>query len=250
MDGFKDFNSTIVRQVAAQMPITTVTFDSGGKRTGLLIVDEIVGFCTVGAGPLAPASTNQQVEKMLRETNRLARAFVAAGRPVMAFIDTHAADRPEDPFPPHCLEGSGHDELVPELTWLHEATGVSILRKGVINGVVGGMRADGSNVVLDWIRSNDLEAIVIVGICTDLCVLSAGLTIISARNHYVEGKPFLGSLRDVIVLEPGTATYDLPIEVVKHLGLPDTAAHPQELSHYMGLWAMQAQGIVIASKIT
>ena len=49
---------------------------------------------------------------MVDETDRLARRFEAEGWPMMVFMDTHQPDRPEPPYPPHCIVGTGEEELV------------------------------------------------------------------------------------------------------------------------------------------
>lgn len=253
----------IAGALARTMPIAYASYTLP-ERTGLIVVDEVNGFCTVGAGALAPAAPNAQVDRMIETTDRTARRFVAEGRPIMMFRDTHVPGRAEPPYPPHCEIGSGEEKLVPQLDWLtHQyelsvlnpryrldaLDGVSFLDKDVINGVVGGMRADGGNDVFDWIVRNDLEAVVAVGICTDICVLDAIVTLLSARNHHIDGKPMLGSLKDVVVLEPGCATYDMTLEQAIAFGLPDTAVHPQAVSHHMGLSIMQFRGAIIASHL-
>lgn len=62
--------------------------------------------------------------------------------------------------------------------------------------------------------------ILVVGICTDICVLDFVCSTLSARN-----RRFLGPLEDVIVYSPGCATYDLPAHVADTI--PDALAHPQ-----------------------
>ena len=59
------------------LPIALGRFDPASKPTGLVIVDEVHGFCTVGCGPLAPACPNAQVDRMVTETVGLARRFEA-----------------------------------------------------------------------------------------------------------------------------------------------------------------------------
>ena len=70
----------------------------------------LVGFCRRGNlyspryDPIVPP---------LREHLREAEA---EGVPIIFLVDTHAPDDPEfGVFPPHCVEGSGEDEVVPEL---------------------------------------------------------------------------------------------------------------------------------------
>lgn len=235
-----------VETAALAMPIVLQDYVAQ-ERTGLIVVDEINGFCTPGRGPLAPMTQDDRIELMIGETSAMARRFLDLGRPVLVFRDTHLPGTTEPPFPPHCMAGSGDELLVDRLRWLERAgDGVSFLDKDVINGVVGGIRPDGSNVVFDWVRENDLQAVVFQGICTDICILDAVVTMLSARNHRFEGEPMLGGLKDIVVHEPGCATYDLPLDTARILGLPDTAAHPQGLAHHMGLWVMQSRGAILA----
>ena len=58
------------------------TLDSG---TGMVIVDEVNGFATVGGGNLAPQTPNEQVSTMVKETDRLARFFSNHDWPVLVF---------------------------------------------------------------------------------------------------------------------------------------------------------------------
>ena len=57
------------------------------------------------------------------------------------------------------------------------------------------------------------------------------------------------ALTDIVVYEPGCATYDLPRETAAAAGLPETAAHPQELSHHLGLYFVASRGAVLASAL-
>lgn len=63
----------------------------------------------------------------------------------------------------------------------------------------------------------------VLGICTDICVLDFVCSTLSARNSGM-----LSPLEDVIVYAPGCATYDLPVDVAKNIkgALP----HPQVTS--------------------
>lgn len=221
-------------QAAAPIAYERLVLDS--RRVGLVIVDEVVGFASVGGGKLAPRTENAQVSRMVRETVQLARRFLDAKRPILAFLDTHEAGKPEPPYPPHCIEGSGEEEFVPELAWLAIEPGVTKVRKDCINGFIGAMTHHGNQLV-DWVRENKLDALLTVGICTDICVMDFVLTVLSARNHGL-----MPSLKEVCVYEPACATYDLPAEVVSAAGLPATATHPQDLTHHMGLYFMASRG--------
>ena len=216
-----------------------------GKRVGKLDVDPVNGFAAIGGGNLAPPVENAQVTRMIAEIDRTNRLFLSAGYPIAVFLDTHEPGKPEYPYPPHCEAGTGEENLVEELSWLDGAPGVTLMRKDCINGVVGTTDlATGRNRLCDWIAGNGIETLVVDGICTDICVLQAVQALLSARNHGMTGP-----LREIVVHEPGCATYDLPLATASSLGLPDTAAHPQMVAHHMGLYLMQASGAVIADEL-
>jgi hypothetical protein len=71
------------------------------------------------------------------------------------------------------------------------------------------------------------------------------LTFLSARNH-----DLMPGLRDILVYEGGCSTYDLPRSTAEKLGLPPTAAHPQDVTHYMGLYFMASRGARLVDKVT
>jgi nicotinamidase-related amidase len=228
-----------------ELPIALGPFDAAQQPTGLVIVDEINGFATVGCGPLAPPAPNSQVERMIAETDRLARAFAERGRPIAAFLDTHEPGKPEPPYPPHCEKGTGQEELVPALKWLETSPRATLIRKDCINGFVGAIeQPSGRNRVIDWINQNRLEAVLVVGICTDICVMDFVLALLSARNHGMTRV-----LKDIVVYEPGCATYDLPLAATRALGLSATAAHPQDVTHHLGLYFMASRGAKLASSV-
>lgn len=235
----------------AQLPVAVASYRPPLGETGLVIVDEVNGFCAVGAGNLAPVQPNAQVVRMVEETERLARRFVKARWPVLAFLDTHEPGKPEPPYPPHCERGTGEENLVPELAWLADEPDVTCMRKDCINGWIGGIEAvhygthgTSRNRVADWVNAHRLRSVVTVGICTDICVMDFVLTLLSARNHGL-----MPTLKDIVVLEPACATYDLPRAAAEGLGLPATAAHPQAATHHLGLYFMAARGAVIAGEL-
>ena len=230
---------TILQQIAEAIPLSKTELDlrTNGQGFGLIIVDEVNGFATVGAGNLAPQTPNEQVSTMVSETNRLAHSFIEQGMPVLAFLDTHESGKPEPPYPPHCERGTGEEELVPELKWIEKEPLATLVRKDCINGFIGSFQPDGSNSIIDWVKENRVKNVLVVGICTDICVMDFVLTMLSARNHGM-----LQGLNEVVVYDKGCSTYDLPGDVVKEIGLPSSTSHPQDLTHYMGLYFMASRG--------
>lgn len=238
-------NGDITVRLKEEMPIEMGALEVGERAIGLVIVDEVNGFATVGAGNLAPAADNPQVTRMVDETARLARGFADRGRPILAFLDTHQPGKPEPPYPPHCERGTGEENLVPELEWLEADANATLVRKDCINGFVGAFAKDGSNRLIDWVKRHALRRILVVGVCTDICVMDFVLTLLSARNH-----DMMPSLTEILVYEGGCATYDLPKAVAEDLGLGPTAAHPQDVTHYMGLYFMASRGARLVNEVT
>ncbi|MFL2739236.1 MAG: isochorismatase family protein, partial [bacterium] len=236
----------ILQELAESMPLSKEGLDlqKNGQGFGLIIVDEVNGFATVGAGNLAPQTPNEQVSVMISETNRLADAFTKHEMPVLVFLDTHDPGKPEPPYPPHCERGTGEEDLVPELEWLENDPGATLVRKDCINGFIGAFKPDGSNAIIDWVRDHQLKNVLVVGICTDICVMDFVLTLLSARNHGM-----LPSLKEVNIYDKGCSTYDLPRNIVEEIGLPSSASHPQEITHYMGLYFMASRGAHLVSSV-
>ncbi|KAM7519748.1 hypothetical protein LguiB_018710 [Lonicera macranthoides] len=216
---------------------------SGDVKTGLVLVDVINGFCTVGAGSLAPQVPNKQISGMVDESVRLARVFCEQKWPVFAFIDSHHPDIPEHPYPPHCIAGTDESRLVPALQWLENEPNVTLRRKDCIDGFIGSFEKDGSNVFVDWVKTNEIKAILVVGICTDVCVLDFVCSALSARNH-----GFLKPLEDVIVFSRGCATFDLPVHLASTS--KGSLAHPQEMMHHVGLYMSKSRGAKVVSEVS
>ena len=234
----------LLAAVAAAMPTSFASFDPAARPTGLVVVDEVNGFATVGAGNLAPPTPNAQVSRMVEETVAVGRRFQAERWPILAFLDTHQPGKPEPPYPPHCEAGTGEELLVPALEWLESEAAATLVRKDCINGFVGAIGADGRNRLVDWVNENRLEAVLVVGICTDICVMDFVLTLLSARNHGM-----MPTMVDIVVYEPGCSTYDLPRAAAEQIGLPSTSAHPQDLTHHLGLYFMASRGAMLADRL-
>ncbi len=231
--------------IEAVLPIDPQPYTLGDRPTGLIMVDMVNGFCSLDYGSLAPTKPNEQIELMVTESNHLAKEFTARGLPVLAFLDTHEPGKPEPPYPPHCEKGTGEEKLVPQLEWLEDNPHSTLIEKDCINGFIGAIIPNtGKNTLLQWVNQNQLEALVVVGICTDICVMDFVVTMLSARNH--ELTP---TLKDIVVYDKGCATYDMTPDMVTQLGLPKTAIHPQKIAHHIGLHTMAERGALIASEI-
>jgi nicotinamidase/pyrazinamidase len=132
----------------------------------IIVVDLVNGFCTTGnlASPRLAAVVPGVRVYLERE--------VGAGAALIFLADTHEPDDPEFAvFPPHCVVGSGEEEIVDELRSL--ASRAALVRKRRYSGFFG--------TDLDQ-RLNDLapDVVEVVGVCTDICVLH---TVADLRNR-------------------------------------------------------------------
>ncbi|KAH1082587.1 hypothetical protein J1N35_022348 [Gossypium stocksii] len=212
-------------------------------KTGLVLVDVVNGFCSVGAGNLAPVKPDKQISYMVKESARLAKLFCGEKWPVFAFLDSHHPDIPEPPYPPHCIAGTDEARLVPDLQWLENEANATLKCKDCIDGFLGSVEKDGSNVFVDWVKKNQIKAILVVGVCTDICVLDFVCSTLSARNRRM-----LTPLEDVIVYSGACATFDLPVHVAKDINC--ALAHPQDLMHHIGLYMAKGRGARIVSEVS
>lgn len=71
--------------------------------------------------------------------------------------------------------------------------------------------------------------ILVVGICTDICVLDFVCSALSARN-----RGLLSPLKEVIVYSHGCATFDLPLHVAQNI--EGALAHPQVRPFNFNAW--------------
>lgn len=135
-------------------------------RKVIIVVDMLTGF--LRHGNLASERLDSVTPRVLAHLEREA----AAGAELVFLVDTHAPDDPEFAmFAPHCVEGSGEDEIVPELAPLAELG--TVVRKNRYSGFHGTALDD----VLRRLRPDVVE---VVGVCTDICVLH---TVADLRNR-------------------------------------------------------------------
>jgi nicotinamidase-related amidase len=239
----------LLAQIEHAMPLVMASLQLddarlGDRRLGLIVVDIVNGFATVGGGNMAPPTANPKISQMVLEADRLARSFASQDWPVLVFLDSHDPGKPEPPYPPHCEVGTGEENLVPELSWLEDEANATLVRKDCINGFVGAIRRDGSNALVDWLNQHEITDALVVGICTDICVMDMVLTLLSGRNHGM-----VPALAEIHVYDQGCATYDLPRAAAEELGLGAAAAHPQGAAHHMGLYFMAARGARLVDQV-
>jgi nicotinamidase/pyrazinamidase len=126
-------------------------------RRAIIVIDMLVCFCRRGA------LFSPRYDPMVPRLREHLAAAEAEGVPIIFLVDTHAPDDPEfETFPPHCVEGSGEDEVIPEL---QEFAGRgTVVRKHTFSG----FRGTGLDAVLERLAPDVIE---VAGVCTDICVL-------------------------------------------------------------------------------
>ena len=178
-----------------------------GKKVMLVVVDMVKGFCEKGA--LSSPRCKEIVPEILRLNEQLKgadRIFVR---------DSHTDGSSEfGYFPPHCV--GEESELIPELA----ALGGTQVLKNSTNAFVQLVSARSG--LLDY------DAVIITGVCTDICVMQLALSIRAYISEF-NGK---GS---VIVLTDAVETYDTP-------------THNADLYNMMALKLMEQSGVLVFKK--
>ena len=141
---------------------TELFLDSGDAQSLLVVVDMVNGFINTGA--LADPKINQ-ITPALVDT---VKEYLDNSFPVIAFRDCHSENAKEfASFPPHCLKGTEESELIDELKPF--ASRFIDLEKNSTNGFVQPQFLDTFNSL------KNIRSVMIVGCCTDICVLQFAL---------------------------------------------------------------------------
>ena len=129
------------------------------RRRAIVVIDMLVGFCRRGA------LYSPRYDPVVARLRTHLAAAEAEGVPLVFLVDTHVPNDPEfKMFPPHCVKGSGEDEVVPELKELADRG--TVVRKHTFSG----FQDTELDAVLERLAP---EVIEVVGVCTDICVVYA-----------------------------------------------------------------------------
>lgn len=140
------------------------------KKALLVVVDMVNGFINEGA--LSDPSINQITATVINQIEQ----FKKEKQPILAFIDAHEEDAIEfKSFPVHCVKGTNESALIPELTKYEED--FILVEKNSTNGFF----APGFQAFLN--ENKYFDDYVIVGCCTDICVLQFALTLRTYCNQ-------------------------------------------------------------------
>ncbi len=157
----------------------------------LIVVDMVNGFVREGA------MASQNIEHIIPEIERIVKEFTESNDKQVAFVkDTHEPNAREfKRYPVHCLKGTSESQNVDELkkyesmSLIHEKNSTSaIFPDGLLRNI-------------DSMKK--LEEVVIVGCCTDICVINLAIPL---QNYFDQIN------RDIAIIVPknATETYDAP----------------------------------------
>ncbi|MGB7595830.1 MAG: isochorismatase family cysteine hydrolase [Erysipelotrichaceae bacterium] len=160
------------------------------KHELLVVVDMIRGF--IEQGPLADPA----ISHIIGDNVELIKDFTKRGQPVIAFRDAHAPDSKEFAFyPAHCVKGTKESELVDAIAAFEDR--MIVIEKDTTNGF---QTAAFQAYIADEVP---FERIVVIGCCTDICVLQFVLslkTYLQQRRHDTE----------VVVVQDCVETFEIP----------------------------------------
>lgn len=131
--------------------------------TVFIIIDMINGF--VKKGPLSSNRIYQINEKVADLAQKMAEKRIET----LVFADSHAIDNPEFlSYPVHCLTGSDESKLTDEIARKAKYT---LIKKNSTNAFL-------VPEFLEWLsRHEDTKNFIVVGNCTDICVLQFVVTL-------------------------------------------------------------------------
>ena len=159
-------------------------------RKALYMIDMNNGF--VNFGNMANPKYNELVNEQLKLINK----FRKENQLVNFVLEGHTTDSIEfDSYPSHCVLGTKEAELIPEFIYEQNKENTRTYYKNSINGML-------NRNLQDDIKSQDnLNEIVIGGVCADLCVMDFARTF----SRYLDE---INRRAKIFVVENTIDTYD------------------------------------------
>lgn len=213
-------------------PLSLNSITAGGAdQVGIISVDVINGFCTVG--PLASPRVNRIVAPI---ADLFERTWAAGVRDIALPQDTHYEDAVEFAnYAPHCIRGTPESETVDAFKRLPFFDQLEVFPK---NSIAAGL----APAMDAWIRARPhIKNWIIVGDCTDLCTHQLAMHMrLMANQEQMHGVR--------IILPVNTVdTYDLPVTVAQEIG---AVPHDADFLHLVFLYHMMLNGVEVVSEIT
>lgn len=211
------------------LSLSTIT-QPDPSTTGIISVDVIKGFCSVG--PLSSPRVNQIVQPI---TDLFRLAWEQGVRDIALPQDTHPEDAVEfAQYGPHCIRGTEESETVEAFQALPFFNQITVIQKNSINArLAPEMDA--------WVRARmHIKNWIIVGDCTDLCTHQLAMHMRLVANQEQQ--------KGVRVILPVNTvdTYDMPVARAKELGI---VPHDAGFLHLVFLYHMMLNGVEIVTQI-
>lgn len=137
----------------------------------LVVVDLVNGFVNEGA------LHDSHIRSIIPECKKLIGSFLKQDFPVIAFRDCHCEDDEEfKEYPKHCLKDTSESELVDEIKEFEDR--MIVIDKNTTNGFTS---AGFQEHLKDYVGYDE---IVVVGCCTDICVLQFVMEMKMIKKHF------------------------------------------------------------------
>ncbi|MCM1330522.1 MAG: cysteine hydrolase [Ruminococcus sp.] len=158
------------------------------EGTAMVIVDAVNGFIREGA------MSSPRIEEIIPNIVELMKKCKAKSIPIAAFADCHGENCAEfESFPPHCVKGTSEAEIVDEIK---AEGGYKLIEKNSTNGFH-------EQAFRDCLEKNGKSRFIVVGDCTDICVLQFCL---SLKTYFTQK-----NMRSEIIIPLNCVeTYDAP----------------------------------------
>lgn len=182
------------------------------SKTVLFIVDMNNGFAKQGS------LYSPRIENLIKPIENFAKHICPKLNRIIAFTDSHTESSIELlNYPIHCLEDSIESDIVDELK---DIPNLEIIQKNSTNGFFA----------LNKINFENIDNIIIVGDCTDICIYQFAITLKSYFNQN-------NLCKNIIVPINLVDTYDIP------------NVHSAELLNIVFLNSMIQNGINVVKEI-
>jgi nicotinamidase-related amidase len=210
-------------------PVQKEAIFSQPEKCAVLSVDVTNGFCKAGA--LASPRVNTIVAPIVQ---LMTTAWQAGVRQIVLSQDTHEPDAVEFlTWPAHCVRGTEEAETVDEIKQLPFFDRMIYLPKNSLSSVLHtGFSA--------WLSEHpELETLVVVGDCTDLCVYQMAMHLrLDADAYQLK--------RRILVPADCVQTYDFPTTAALQAGVKP---HPGDVLHEFFLYHLALNGIEVIAGV-
>ena len=202
----------VLQQNLDNLPIENLA-DYDLSKTALFIVDINNGFAKEGT------LYSDRIKALINPIYEFVKPLEDKLNKIIAFTDTHEEDSVELlSYPAHCLADSDECKVVDELL---DIKNLEIIPKNSTNGFFA----------IDINTLNDINNVVVVGDCTDICIYQFVVTLKAYFNEKNINK-------NIVVPMNLVDTYDIPF------------VHPGDLLNVVFLNSMVQNGIKLIKKFS